>query len=58
MVQAFGQVIILVAIFLGFLLGLYALTRFLPGAWRERGQVFVFVAPLRKTSSVGSSCRP
>ena len=45
MVQAFGQVIILVAIFLGFLLGLYALTRFLPGAWRERGQVFVFVAP-------------
>jgi alpha-glucoside transport system permease protein len=45
MVQAFSQVIILVAIFLGFLLGLYALTRFLPGAWRERGQVFVFVAP-------------
>ena len=43
MVQAFGQVIILVGVFLGFLLGLYALTRFLPGAWQERGQVLVFV---------------
>ena len=27
------------------LLGLYALTRFLPGAWRERGQVLVFAGP-------------
>jgi alpha-glucoside transport system permease protein len=45
MVQAFGQVIILVGIFLAFLLGLYYLTRFLPGAWRERGQVLIFAGP-------------
>ena len=25
--------------------GLYCLTRYLPGAWRERGQVLVFVGP-------------
>ena len=45
MLQAFGQVMIMIAILAGVLLGLYALTRFLPGAWQERGQVLVFVGP-------------
>ena len=45
MLQAFGQVMIVIAILAGVLLGLYALTRFLPGAWQERGQVLVFVGP-------------
>ena len=39
MLQAFGQVVIVLAILGAVLLGLYGLTRFLPGAWRERGQV-------------------
>ncbi len=42
---AFLTVIIGLAILAGVLGGLYALTRFLPGAWRERGQVVVFVVP-------------
>ena len=42
---AFLTVIIGLAILAGILGGLYALTRFLPGAWRERGQVAVFVVP-------------
>jgi alpha-glucoside transport system permease protein len=33
------------AILAGALGGLYALTRFLPGAWRERGQVAIFLVP-------------
>ncbi len=45
MLQAFGQVIIMLAILGAVLLGLYALTKYLPGAWRERGQVLVFAAP-------------
>ena len=45
MLEAFGQVIILVAIFGGVLLGLYALTKYLPGAWGERGRVLIFVGP-------------
>ena len=42
---AFLTVIIGLAILAGVLGGLYWLTRFLPGAWRERGQVAVFVVP-------------
>ena len=45
MLQAFGQVMIMIAVLAGLLLGLYALTRYLPGAWRERGQVLVFAGP-------------
>ena len=45
MLQAFGQVMILLAILGAVLLGLYGLTKFLPGSWRERGQVLVFVGP-------------
>jgi alpha-glucoside transport system permease protein len=45
MAGAFLQVIILIAVFLGVLLGLYFLTRYLPGGWRERGQVLIFVGP-------------
>ena len=45
MLQAFGQVIIFLAILGAVLLVLYALTRYLPGGWRERGQVLVFAAP-------------
>ncbi len=29
----------------GVLLGLYGLTRYLPGGWRERGQVLLFAGP-------------
>ena len=42
---AFAQVIIRLAILGRCLRGLYALTRYLPGAWRERGQVVVFLGP-------------
>ena len=45
MLQAFGQVIVLMALLGGVLLGLYTLTRFLPGAWRERAQVVLFAGP-------------
>ena len=45
MLQAFGQVMILLAILGAVLLGLYGLTKFLPGSWRERGQVLVFAGP-------------
>jgi alpha-glucoside transport system permease protein len=45
MLQAFGQVMIMLAILAAVLLGLYALTKYLPGAWRERGQVVVFAGP-------------
>ena len=45
MLQAFGQVIILMAILGAVLLGLYALTKYLPGGWRERGQVLIFAGP-------------
>jgi alpha-glucoside transport system permease protein len=42
---AFLTVIIGLGILAGALAGLYALTKFLPGAWRERGQVAVFLVP-------------
>lgn len=42
---AFFTVIIGMAILAAFLGGMYALTRYLPGGWRERGQVLVFVGP-------------
>ncbi|MGH9134811.1 MAG: carbohydrate ABC transporter permease [Ilumatobacteraceae bacterium] len=42
---AFLTVVIGLGILAGALGGLYALTRFLPGAWRERGQVAVFLVP-------------
>jgi alpha-glucoside transport system permease protein len=42
---AFLTVLIGLGILAGALGGLYALTRFLPGAWRERGQVAVFLVP-------------
>ena len=45
MLQAFGQVIIFLAILGAVLLALYALTRYLPGGWRERGQVLLFAGP-------------
>src|SRR5215203_275923 len=45
MLEAFGQVMILLAALGAVLLGLYALTSYLPGAWRERGQVLVFAGP-------------
>ena len=42
---AFATVIIGMAILAAVLGGLYSLTRYLPGGWRERGQVLVFVGP-------------
>ena len=42
---AFFTVIVGMAILAAFLGGLYFLTRYLPGGWRERGQVLVFVGP-------------
>ncbi len=42
---AFFTVIVGMAILGAFLGGLYFLTRYLPGGWRERGQVLVFVGP-------------
>ena len=42
---AFFTVIVGMAILAALLGGLYALTRYLPGGWRERGQVLVFVGP-------------
>src|SRR5258708_7553659 len=45
MLQAFGQVMILLAGLGVVLLTLYWLTRYLPGAWRERAQVLLFAGP-------------
>ena len=42
---AFFTVIVGMAILGAVLGGLYFLTRYLPGGWRERGQVLVFVGP-------------
>jgi alpha-glucoside transport system permease protein len=42
---AFFTVILGMVILGAVLGGLYALTRYLPGGWRERGQVLVFVGP-------------
>ena len=42
---AFFTVIVGMAILGALLGGLYFLTRYLPGSWRERGQVLVFVGP-------------
>ena len=56
--DAFLTVIIGLAILAGILGGLYWLTRFLPGAWRERGQVAVFVVPTLFLVFAGLSCRP
>ena len=45
MASAFLQVMIMLAVLCAVLLGLYALTQYLPGAWRERGQVLIFAGP-------------
>ena len=45
MAGAFLQVMIMLAVLGAVLLGLYALTKYLPGAWRERGQVLIFAGP-------------
>ena len=45
MASAFLQVMIMLAVLGAVLLGLYALTQYLPGAWRERGQVLIFAGP-------------
>jgi|KBSMisStandDraft_5_1062788.scaffolds.fasta_scaffold66827_2 alpha-glucoside transport system permease protein len=42
---AFATVLFGMAILAAALGGLYFLTRYLPGSWRERGQVLVFVGP-------------